>query len=107
MEHKQHDSEIGCIPGSFQLCTVLECLSDRLAQDNIGVVHGVEGDGTELLGVDLAVFAQDGLVGADVDDPTHQAAGVGVIGEELTLQCHGQLVDEGGVDEFGGGCGIL
>ena len=66
--------------GLFQRCAILKCLAHGLAQDHIGVVHGVEGDGAQLPGVYPAVFVQDGFVGADVDDLSNQAAGFGNVG---------------------------
>ena len=48
----------------------MEGAAHRLAQHAVGVADGVVGEGVQLGGVDLAVFAQDGFVGADVDYPS-------------------------------------
>lgn len=47
--------------------------------------------------VDLSV-GEDALVGRDVDDAADQVAARGVVGEQLALERHRQLVDQRGVD---------
>lgn len=52
----------------------MEGLADLFAQDQIMVVHGIVGNGLQLLDTDLAVVAQHRLVSADVDGFAHQVA---------------------------------
>ena len=89
---------------SNQGCTFAERLSDLFAQNQILIVHGVKGDGPELAHIHLAVLPQYGFVSRHIDDPPHQAAGFGVVGNHLALQRHGQLVDKGRVHKFGLRC---
>ena len=86
---------------SNQGCTFAERLSDLFAQNQILIVHGVKGDGPELAHIHLAVLPQHGFVSRHIDDSPHQAAGFGVVGDHLTLQRHGQFIDEGRVHKFG------
>ena len=60
---------------SNQGCTFAERLSDLFAQNQILIVHGVKGDGSELAHIHLAVLTQHEFVGRHIDDPSHQAAG--------------------------------
>lgn len=55
----------------FQLFAFLECVAQLFAKGIVAVAAGVEGDGVELIQVDLAV-GEDGLLGADVFDPANE-----------------------------------
>ena len=79
----------------------MEGLAHLFAQHQVVVVHGVIGNGPELGNIHLAAVAQDGFIGGNIDDLAHQAAGFRIIGDDLALQCHGKLVDEGRVHKFG------
>ena len=89
------------MPGQlFQLRTILESVGHLLAQHAVCVVDGVEGDGPQLVWVDLPVLIQHGLVGTDVDDLTHQAAGLRVVAHQTAFHCHGKLINEGSIHKF-------
>ena len=82
------------ISRSFQLGAVPEGVAHLLAQHPVGVVDGVEGDGPQLVRVDLPVSAQNGLVGAHVDDLAHQTAALRVVAHQAALHRHGQRIEE-------------
>ena len=71
----------------------MKCAANHFAQHAIGVADRVVGDGVQLGGIDLAVLTENGFVGADVNHPSHQTAGVGVVGEHLALQSHEQFAE--------------
>lgn len=79
--------------------SVVESLAHFCSQHQVVVVHGIIGYGCQLLHVHLSVFSQYRLINGHVDDPTHQAAGFRIVGDQLTFQRHGQLFDQRRVHE--------
>ena len=73
-----------------------EGVADLLAQNVVGVVEGVKGDGGNFGHVYLAV-RHGGFVHADVDDLAHQEACFGVVALDRTFHADGQLVDDRGI----------
>ena len=52
----------------------------------------------------VAVLPKHGFVSRHIDDPPYQTAGFGIVGNSLTLQRHGQFIDERCVHIFGLRC---
>ena len=78
----------------FERQAVLKRLTDFFAQNQIVVIHGIVGDRLELGNIHFAVFIQYGFVYGNVDDPAYQAAGFGIIGDQLTLHSHRQFINQ-------------
>ena len=55
----------------------MERLSDLFAQNQILIVHGVKGDGTELAHIHLAVLPKHGFVSRHIDDTKERGTYVG------------------------------
>ena len=78
---------------------VREGLPHLLTQRPVAVADAVVADEVQGLGVHLTRPVQNALVGGDIDNLTDTNA-VLVELQELTLHGHGQLLDNGGVDEL-------
>ena len=78
----------------------MESPAHRFPQNKIVVVHGIVGNGLELGCIPFAVFSQNGFVGADIDDSSHQSSGFFVVGNDFTFQGHGQFINERSIYKF-------
>lgn len=83
----------------FQPAAVLEGIADHVSQLPVGIVNRLEGNGLELVRVDLPVLAQNPVIGADVHDLADDVSFLGSV-QEFTFQGHGELVNDGGIYEL-------
>ena len=82
---------VGAKGGSAEGFAVVERLSDGLAEDDIGVVEGVEGNRADLRNVGEPCGIKRALIDADIDDLADEPPGLRIIALDAALDGNRQL----------------